>query len=306
MAINNSIDGRSDLLSEPLKVFYLFFVSMRPRQWIKNLFIFAGLIFSRSFLNAQAILLSVAAFFVFCIISGASYVLNDIADRERDAANPSRRGRPIASGELKPLPAMFTALPLIAVGLGISFFISREFYLIVSSYFILTALYTMLFKGIAYVDILVISSGFVLRAAGGASAIGVRLSGWLAGCTFLLALFLALNKRRSEAAAVPLSTVCLRKSLSVYKAEHLEGLINLTTVSLLLCFCLYTVLTGRLYMLATLPAAVFSIARFKGLVRKGADAGTPEGVILRDRPLLLSTAAWGTAGIILTAFFGEG
>jgi 4-hydroxybenzoate polyprenyltransferase len=169
--------------------------SLRPRQWAKNLFVFAGLVFAQK-LFSPAALVALAAFLIFCALSGAMYLLNDVADRQRDRLHPVKRARPVAAGRLHPGTAVAVAAGLIGVGLGAGVLLSPSFALAGLAYVLLLGAYSAWLKHLVIVDVLVVAVGFVLRAVAGAVAIDVEISGWLLICTFLIALFLALGKRR--------------------------------------------------------------------------------------------------------------
>src|SRR5215813_5404203 len=214
-------------------------VSIRPRQWVKNLFVLAGLVFSQR-LFTSATWTALAAFLIFCGVSGAIYLLNDIADRERDRLDPRKRERPIAAGRLPIGVAMATAAALVVVGLVLSALLSRPFLVTVVAYVVLLVAYSAWLKHIVIVDVLVVASGFVLRALAGAVVIDVAMSGWLLICTILLALFLALGKRRYEYVTLDQDAARHRPILAEYSPALLDQMIAVVTASTVTAYALYT------------------------------------------------------------------
>lgn len=188
-------------------------VSLRPRQWVKNLFVFGGLIFAQR-LFTPSVWPALAAFAIFCGLSGAMYLLNDVADRHKDRLHPDKRHRPVAAGQLRPGAAVAAAAALIALGLAAGVGLSPRFALAGLAYVTLLGAYSVWLKHVVIVDVLVVAIGFVLRAVAGALAIDVAISGWLLICTILLALFLALGKRRHEVLALEASAALHRPILA--------------------------------------------------------------------------------------------
>lgn len=265
--------------------------SMRPKQWYKNLVLFIGLVFSLNFLNLGAWINVIAAFIIFCILSGSIYILNDIIDIEKDKNHPSKQLRPLTSGRMKISHGLFLALSFIILSLAASYFINLSFFVITIAFFILILIYSLFLKNFLIVDIIVISSGFVLRAIAGCLAISVVLSPWLIICTFLIALFLALGKRRHELIVLGDEAENHRKILGDYSPEILEQMINITTSILVMSYSLYTFFSNNIYMMLTIPFAFYGLFRYLYLVHSHNMGGEPE-MIFKDRGMVLCIIFW--------------
>jgi 4-hydroxybenzoate polyprenyltransferase len=270
---------------------------MRPRQWAKNLFVFAGLMFAQKLFTPLAAL-AVAAFAIFCALSGAMYLLNDVADRDKDRLHPRKRERPIASGRLSVPAAVAAAVALLVLALGASLAISRPFAAVAAAYAVLLSLYSAWLKHLVIVDVLVVACGFVLRAVGGAVAIDVEISGWLLICTILIALFLALGKRRHEYLTLGGGAVTHRPILAEYSAELIDQMIAVVTASTVTAYALYTmspetVAKFHTHLLpVTLPLVLYGIFRYLYLLYRRQLGGNPSELFLNDGPLLLNTFLW--------------
>jgi 4-hydroxybenzoate polyprenyltransferase len=279
-------------------------VSLRPRQWVKNLFVFAGLVFGQR-LFTPAVLTALATFGIFCLLSGAVYLLNDVADRESDRRHPLKRGRPVAAGRLPVPVAVAVALGLVAGALGASAAIGWELAGIAAAYAGLLGAYSAWLKHVAIVDVLVVAAGFVLRAAAGAVAIGVEISGWLLICTILIALFLALGKRRHEVLALGEAAAAHRPTLRDYSAGLLDQMIAVVTASTVTAYALYTMSPETVarfhtpWLPATLPFVLYGIFRYLYLLYHRRLGGNPSELFLSDRPLLLNTLGWIAAVLII-------
>jgi 4-hydroxybenzoate polyprenyltransferase len=272
--------------------------ALRPRQWIKNGIVFAGLIFSRNLSDAQLALVAVAAFALFCALSSSAYLINDIGDVERDRRHPLKRLRPIASGRLPLRVAWAAGLTLIAVGLALSFVLRLEFGLLALGYFSLNLAYTYGLKHIAILDVMVVAIGFVIRAAAGAEAIAVEISSWLLICTIFLALFIALSKRRHEMLVLEAGAGEHRVSLAQYSPYLLDQMIAVATASTVISYCLYTMWPetvakfGTTNLVYTAPFVIFGVFRYLYLVHQRAQGGAPEKIPLSDPPMLINLALW--------------
>ena len=270
---------------------------MRPRQWVKNLFVFAGLIFAQKLFTPLA-LVALATFAIFCALSGAVYLVNDVADRDKDRLHPTKRRRPIASGRLSVPAAVLAALLLVALSLIASLRISWSLAVVAAAYVTLLILYSVWLKHLVIVDVLVVAAGFVLRAVAGAVAIDVEISGWLLICTILIALFLALGKRRYEYLALGGAAAAHRPILAEYSAELLDQMIAVVTASTVTAYALYTmspetVAKFHTHLLpATLPFVLYGIFRYLYLLYRRQLGGNPSELFLNDGPLLLNTFLW--------------
>jgi 4-hydroxybenzoate polyprenyltransferase len=279
-------------------------VSLRPRQWVKNLFVFAGLVFSQRLFTPSAWAAG-AAFAIFCALSGAIYLFNDVADREKDRLHPRKRERPVASG-LLPVPAAVTAgLVLIAAGLAAAVWLSPRFAAAAVAYVTLLTAYSAWLKHVVIVDVLAVSIGFVLRAVGGALAIDVEISGWLLICTILIALFLALGKRRHEYLTLDGDAARHRPILAEYSAGLLDQMIAVVTASTVTAYALYTMSPETVakfhtqLLPATLPFVLYGIFRYLYLLYRRQLGGNPSELFLNDRALLLNTIGWILAVLLI-------
>ena len=281
--------------------------SLRPRQWVKNLFLFAGLVFGQK-LFTPAVWTAGAAFLIFCGLSGAVYLLNDVADRGRDRLHPDKRHRPVAAGHLSVSTAVTAAIVLIVAGLVASVWLSRGFALAALSYVALLTAYSAWLKHLVIVDVLVVAIGFVLRAVAGALAVQVAISGWLLICTFLIALFLALGKRRHEVLTLEGAAPQHRAILAEYSAALLDQMIAVVTASTVTAYALYTMSPETVakfhtaLLPATLPFVLYGIFRYLYLLYQRHLGGNPADAVLRDRALLLNTLLW--TGSVLLIIYG--
>ncbi len=275
--------------------------SLRPYQWSKNLIIFAALMFGGRLLDPRSLGYSSAAFAIFCALSGVVYLINDVADREADRRHPVKMHRPIASGAL-PVPVALSAALVLAAGALASAFVLRPLFGVLAiSYVALLALYSGPLKHIVIIDVLTIAIGFVLRAAAGAVAIDVPISHWLYVLTILLALFLALSKRRHELVLLADRAIGHRRILEEYSPYLLDQMISVVSASTLVAYAFYTVSpetvakfgTDRLGL--TLPFPLYGIFRYLYLVHRRDGGGSPAEMLLTDRPLLLCVALWALA-----------
>jgi 4-hydroxybenzoate polyprenyltransferase len=276
-------------------------VSVRPGQWTKNLLVFAGLLFARKLFNPAAVAEASFAFVIFCALSGAVYVINDVLDRESDRQHPLKALRPIASGALSVRAAAGTAGVLIVAGLVAAFELSVRFGTVAGAYVVLLTLYSALLKHVVIIDVLTIAAGFVLRAVAGAVAIEVEISHWLLVCTFLLALFIALAKRRHELVLLTNAATSHRPILSEYSTYLLDQMIAVVTASTLIAYVFYTISPdtqqkfGTPWLGLTIPFPLYGILRYLYLMHQREGGGSPSDLLLTDRPLLVCVALWALA-----------
>jgi 4-hydroxybenzoate polyprenyltransferase len=281
---------------------------MRPGQWTKNLFLFAGLVFGRLLGDWHSTLVVVLAFIGFCLLSSAVYVFNDIHDRNEDRLHPTKKARPIASGQLSVAAASTFAAVLLALGMGGAFFLDGGFLAIAALYVLLQMAYTLWLKHATVLDVIALGAGFVLRAIAGAVVVHVAISPWLVVCTFTLCLFLGFSKRRCELnslAEIPGHDAARhRRTLAEYTPELLNHMTTLTAGIAVVSFMLYAMdkrtleVFGTNYLLYTLPMVVYAIFRFALLVEHGRVAG-PTAVVLRDRPFQAAILLWGAAVLVI-------
>jgi 4-hydroxybenzoate polyprenyltransferase len=272
--------------------------SLRPSQWTKNLLVFAGLLFGRRLLDAEAVGDALVAFAVFCALSGAVYLINDIADRESDRSHPMKARRPIAAGLVPVSMALVSAVTLIVGALAISIFLGRTFTMVAIAYVCLQLLYSGPLKHIVIIDVLTLAMGFVLRAVAGAVAVRVEISHWLLVCTVLLALFIGLAKRRHEIVLLAGDAPTHRPILGEYSPYLLDQMIAVVTASTLIAYIFYTVSPetqakfGTPWLGLTIPFPLYGIFRYLYLVHRREGGGSPSELLLTDRPLLLCVALW--------------
>jgi 4-hydroxybenzoate polyprenyltransferase len=275
--------------------------ALRPAQWIKNLVVFAGLLFGKRLFEAAAVGNAVAAFAVFCVLSSVVYLVNDIADRESDRLHPMKARRPIASGALPAGIAVRAALALGTLGLIAAYFIGAGFATVAAAYLLLQMLYSGTLKHIVIIDVLTIAIGFVLRAVAGAVAVHVQISHWLLVCTILLALFIGLAKRRHEIVLLAGGATSHRPILGEYSAYLLDQMIGVVTASTLIAYVFYTISPeteakfGTPWLGLTIPFPLYGIFRYLYLVHQRQEGGSPADLLLTDRPLLTCVALWALA-----------
>ena len=280
-------------------------LSLRPTQWTKNLIIFAALIFGQRLLDSSAVLTSITAFAVFCALSGVVYLVNDVADRDADRKHPTKRLRPIASGDLPVTVALATAAVLGLVAIGVAFLVRFEFALISTAYLLLLGSYSGPLKHVVIIDVLTIAVGFVIRAAAGAVAIQVEIGHWLLIVTLLLALFLALSKRRHELVLLADGATSHRRILQEYSPYLLDQMIAVVTASTLVAYAFSTISPEVIVKLGTdklgltFPFPLYGIFRYLYLVHQKEGGGSPSDMLLNDRPLLVCVGLWALAVILI-------
>lgn len=278
--------------------------TMRLRQWTKNGFIFFGLIFDKQLFSVQPFLRTLEGFALFCLISSAVYLFNDIADVEADRNHPEKKFRPIASGKLPISVALGTAILLAVIALPLGYFLSPIFAVILTSYLVINLLYSRWLKHISILDVLIVSSGFVLRVGAGVALITVeRFSPWLYMITVLFSLYIGLGKRRAEMNLLAQGASAHRKVFEGYTIPLLDQYITIVSGMTIVAYSLYTFSAPNLpanhTMMLTIPFVVYGIFRYLQLIQTGHAAGAPDEVALKDRPLQLTVVLWGMAVIII-------
>jgi 4-hydroxybenzoate polyprenyltransferase len=277
-------------------------VSLRPRQWTKNLLLFAGIIFAAKLGDASRWAEAVAAFVAYCAASSASYLVNDVRDAPHDRLHPTKRSRPIARGELSPRAAEALAVVLVLIAFALVIPLGVGSILFLCAFFALQAAYTLSLKHVVLLDVMTIGGLFVIRAAAGAAAVDVRISPWLLLCTALLALFLALAKRRGELVLVGAEATPGRPVLEGYSLALVDQLVTIVAASTVISYCLYT-FTARdsKAMMVTIPFVVFGVFRYLLLMHRRDLGEEPEEVLLRDAPILLCIAGWAACAAVILA-----
>lgn len=280
--------------------------SLRPQQWTKNLFVFAGLLFSGRLVDRSAWPPAFAAFLIFCGLSGAVYLVNDVLDRAADAQHPIKRHRPIASGALSPGVALAAALVLAIVCVAAAAAIDTGLAMTAVTYVVLLAAYSASLKHYVILDVLTLAAGFVLRAVAGAVAIAVPISHWLLVCSTLLALFIGLSKRRHELTLLTDSAATHRPILQEYSPYLLDQMISVVTAATLIAYSVYTINSETAERLGsdrlglTIPFVLYGIFRYLYLVHRRDGGGSPSELLLTDRPLLVCVALWvGAVALVL-------
>ena len=282
-------------------------LSARPKQWIKNGFVFAALVFASKVTHVSLVAKTVTAFVLFSLLSGSIYVLNDVVDRKADRQHPLKANRPIAAGRIPVQLALAVAAAGIVLGIGFAFLLDATFGLIAASYVVLSASYTFYLKHLVLIDVFCIAGGFVLRAAGGAAAIHVSISPWLYLCTILISLFLGFGKRRHELLLLEDSARSHRRNLEEYTGDLLEDLINIVAGATIIAYSLYTFFASAVpqnhAMMITIPFVLYGIFRYLLLVNRTDFAGAPEEAVWRDIPLLADLALWAASSAIILHLF---
>ncbi|HEY3476635.1 MAG TPA: decaprenyl-phosphate phosphoribosyltransferase [Anaerolineales bacterium] len=275
--------------------------TMRPRQWTKNGFIFFALIFDKQLFIPESFLRTVLGFALFCLISSAVYLFNDIADVEADRNHPEKKYRPIASGKLPINVALIAAVLLTVISITLSYLLAPLFALILVSYLGINLLYSRWLKHVSILDVLIISSGFVLRVAAGVVLIYPveRFSPWLYMITILFSLYIGLGKRRAEMNLLAEGATSHRKVFEGYTIPLLDQYITIVSGMTIVAYSLYTFSAPNLpenhIMMLTIPFVVYGIFRYLQLIQVGDAAGSPDEVALKDRPLQITMLLWGLA-----------
>ena len=273
----------------------------RPKQWTKNGFVLAGLVFSGEALEASSLVAALLAFAAFCALSGAVYAANDVLDVEEDRKHPTKRNRPVASGLISPRAATVYAALLAVSGLALAFFVAPGVGVAGLAYLILQAVYTPILKHQPILDVMSISAGFVLRALAGAAAVAVAISPWLIVCTGLLTLFLGFSKRRHELAVLGDIASTHRKNLREYSVELLDEMMNIMVSATIIAYTMYTFFAHQdRWMMASIPFVVYGVFRYMLLVHRDG-GGNPDTLLLRDRPLQITLLLW--IAVVMTVIY---
>lgn len=307
-----------------LKFLFALFKTTRPRQWLKNLAVFAAIIFTGQLLNPQLLGITIVAFFIFCAASSANYLFNDVLDAKRDRCHPFKKNRPVASGVISPRTALLTAFSLGLASLWAARSINLSFFLITLVFLILEFSYTLVLKKLAVVDILTITAAYILRVYAGEVATGFHISIWLFLAVLSLSLFLAIGKRRAEltliegyGGVVPRDT---RAALSRYSERLLDTYIAMTAASTWITYAFYTFLERppvwgwfwrsqwgkffsdvpeRKWLMLTIPFVLFGIMRYMQLIYEKKEGESPERILTSDLPLMLTVGIWGLTVILI-------
>jgi 4-hydroxybenzoate polyprenyltransferase len=280
---------------------------LRPRQWLKNVFVFAGLVFSRHFLILESVEKSILAFIVFSLLSSSGYILNDVLDYREDRQHPVKSKRPIAAGKIKRMPAGLLSIVLAVVSLAGGYILGRNFLVVCIIYGLLMLVYSIGVKHVVILDVLFVAFGYVLRAIAGAVVIDVEISSWLLLCTLLLALFLAVAKRRTEIIRLGEDASRHRRILVQYSPVLLNQMIAIVTAACIVAYCLYTLAPetvakfGTKNLIFTIPFVIYGIFRYLFITYKKQQTDIPEKALFGDLPLQLCLVAWIVSCVLIIA-----
>ncbi len=278
--------------------------ALRPRQWSKNLLLFGGLVFAAELGDPTRWLEAGAAFAAYCAASSAAYLVNDVVDAPHDRLHPVKRSRPVARGDLAPGAALALAAILAGAALGLAATLGAPSLAFLAAFSSLQLAYSLGLKRLVLVDVMAISGLFVLRAGAGATAIDVAISPWLLLCTGLLALFLALAKRRGELVLVGAERTPGRPVLAGYSLALVDQLVGLVAGATVVVYALYTFTAHSPAMMATIPFVVFGVCRYLLLVHGRALGEEPETVLLSDGPILAAVGLWAAAAAAILTLGG--
>lgn len=280
-------------------------ITSRPRQWIKNVLVFAGPLFAQDVFILGEMTNAVLTFCYFCLLSSSVYLINDVFDRERDARHPVKKYRPLAAGQLSPFAATSAAILFMSIALIGGYFLNIYLCVIFAAYLVLNLLYSFYLKRVVILDVMIIASGFIFRAVGGTLSVNEPISSWFLLCTLFLALFLALSKRKAELSSLGTQAESVRHSLGHYQSQFLDHILTIVTTSCLMSYALYTLddktvdKFGNQNLLWTLPFVIYGLFRYVYLVYNKNCGETPETVIIKDRSLLAAIVLYMVSVIII-------
>lgn len=276
-------------------------LSLRPKQWTKNLLIFGALVFTNNLFNFPFLKKTLLGFLIFCFLSSALYIINDILDKEEDKIHPIKKHRPIAKGELNIIFAFLLSLLIITLTLIYSLILNFNFFLTAVLYLILMLFYNIILKKVVLLDVLAISFGFVLRVVAGIEIIEVVISPWIILCTALLALFLGFSKRRAEILLYQDKASCYRSVLDKYQLSFLEQIITVVSSATIVSYSLYTIEseTARAHpdLILTIPFVMYGIFRYLYITTQNRKGEEPENILLTDKPLIINLLLWGAVAL---------
>jgi 4-hydroxybenzoate polyprenyltransferase len=275
--------------------------TMRPKQWPKNVFIFTALVFVEELFTPIPLFRTMAAFILFCLMSSAVYLINDVVDIEKDRQHPTKRLRPLPSGQLRPSIAIAAGVVIPLITLPLSFLLDRYFGFVALAYLLTMTVYSFVFKNIVILDVLTVAAGFVLRAVAGAVVISVPISPWLYVCTTLVALFIGISRRRHELVLLAENANEHRASLNEYSLPLLDQMTAVVTSATIIAYSLYTFSAPNLpsnhAMMLTIPFVLYGLFRYLYLIHVEGKGGTPEEIFLSDLPMMIALGLWALAVI---------
>ncbi|MDO3411177.1 decaprenyl-phosphate phosphoribosyltransferase [Saccharibacillus sp. CPCC 101409] len=276
---------------------------LRPKQWTKNLLLFAALLFSYEKISPRTAGETLLGFLIFCLVAGCVYILNDVADRERDRAHPVKCRRPIASGRVGAGQAAAFGGILLLLSLTASFWLNPLFGALCVIYFAINTAYSFALKHVVILDVMTVAAGFVLRAIAGGVLIDVPFTPWFLLCTLLLSLFLAIGKRRHELVLLRQDTGSHRKVLDRYSIVLLDQMNTIVTTGAIISYSLFTFTSGRsIHLMWTIPLVVYGMFRYLYLIHIENKGGSPDKVLFEDKPILMTVALYAISVVCIFAF----
>ncbi|MFD3156581.1 decaprenyl-phosphate phosphoribosyltransferase [Haloimpatiens sp. FM7330] len=276
---------------------------MRPKQWIKNSFVFAAIIFSGNLLNISILKNNISTFIIFCLTSSFVYVLNDIIDIEKDRCHPEKKNRPLASGKVSKVQGIVLNIMLFIVVVILGLSLNYKILAVCIFYMVMNILYSFKLKNVVIIDVMIITLGFVLRVQSGSIATQVNLSPWLILCTILLSLFLALNKRKSEIKMLKGDSSKHRAILKEYSIELIDNMLGIITPSIFIAYCLYTFSSVQSSnMMCTIAFVLYGIFRYQYLMEKKNIGKKPEDIFTEDIPFLINIVLWVISVLVIIYF----
>lgn len=277
---------------------------LRPKQWTKNLLLFAALLFSFEEIRTETITAVVVGFLLFSLVAGCVYILNDYVDRERDKLHPTKKFRPIASGQVQPAHALMFGIALLVLSLGAAFTMNPLFGVLCIVYFLLNVSYSFVLKHLVILDMMTIAAGFVLRAIAGGVLIHVPFTPWFLICTMLLSLFLAIGKRRNELTLLEGNTGSHRKVLDNYSITLLDQFNTIVTTATIISYSLFTFTSDRtIHLMWTIPLVIYGMFRYLYLIHMKNQGGSPDRVLFEDKPILITVILYVVSVITIFAIF---
>ncbi len=280
---------------------------MRPHQWLKNIFVFIGLLFGHAWHDAETVQQVILAFTAFCLVSSAVYTANDIVDRAQDRLHPKKNQRPLAAGTIPVSLAAVFAVLLCGIGLALAFAASQKVFVILLSYVLINIAYTLRLKHVVILDIFIIATGFMLRILAGTLGVGIQPSQWLLLCGLMVTLFLGFTKRRAEIIALNEDKVAHRRVLEHYSPVLLDKMIVITASGLIMSYSLYTMNadTIRIHhtpnLIFTVPFVIYGVFRYIYLLHHQSQGGDPSHDLVRDPHLIIAVSVWLATTLLLIA-----
>lgn len=277
---------------------------LRPKQWTKNLLLFAALLFSFEEIRTETILATLLGFILFSLVAGCVYILNDFVDRDRDRQHPVKRYRPMASGQVNPSHALLFGIILLILSVGTAFMMNPLFGVLCIVYFLLNVSYSFVLKHLVILDMMTIAAGFVLRAIAGGVLIHVPFTPWFLICTMLLSLFLAIGKRRNELTLLEGNTGSHRKVLDNYSITSLDQFNTIVTTATIISYSLFTFTSDRtIHLMWTIPLVIYGMFRYLYLIQMKNQGGSPDRVLFEDKPILITVMLYVISVVTIFAIF---